>query len=93
MAHLPVDIQSNLNTLVYDDLENLIANLGEAFGESLIDLSSQPQRLSILSMILNESYIYFQIIEWWSELVFELGVERNISLRTFITLKTLDNVI
>ena len=41
MAHLPVDIQSNLNDISLDDLENLIANLMEAFGESLIDLSSQ----------------------------------------------------
>ena len=40
MAHLPVDIQSN-KYISLDDLENLIANLMEAFGESLIDLSSQ----------------------------------------------------
>ena len=35
-----VDIQSN-KYISLDDLENLIANLMEAFGESLIDLSSQ----------------------------------------------------
>ena len=39
-AHLPEDIQSNKYISLYD-LENLIANLMEAFGESLIDLSSQ----------------------------------------------------
>ena len=38
--HLPEDIQSN-KYISLDDLENLIANLMEAFGESLIDLSSQ----------------------------------------------------
>ena len=55
-THLPEDIQSNKYISLYD-LENLIANLMEAFGESLIDLSSQ---LNLNLWLLNESYIYLQ---------------------------------
>ena len=55
-AHLPEDIQSHKCISLYD-LENLIANLMEAFGESLIDLSSQ---VNLESLVLGESYIYLQ---------------------------------
>ena len=62
-AHLPEDIQSNKYISLYD-LENLIANLMEAFEESLIDLSSQVnQEFRIAKSIFNFN-------NWvWSELV------------------------
>ena len=82
-AHLPEDIQSNKYISLYD-LENLIANLMEAFEESLIDLSSQVN----LNLWFDKAIFIFK--NWvWSELVFELGVERHISLRTFSQINTL----
>ena len=82
-AHLPEDIQSNKYISLYD-LENLIANLMEVFEESLIDLSSQ------LNLNLCFGGALFTFKNWVrSELVFELGVERHISLRTFSQINTL----
>ena len=54
-THLPEDIHSNKYISLYV-LENLIANLMEAFGESLIDLSSQLN----LILCFGGSYIYLQ---------------------------------
>ena len=56
----------------------------EAFGESIIDLSSHVNLIQELDKAIFTFKIWVR-----SELVFELGVERHISLSTFIQINTL----